>query len=310
MSCRFDLFLFRFKPDCRKGLKRLWQAMGQKIDTRAIGLDTGLALIKWLTGAENLHYGLWDGLDVAAGNLRRAQEAYTERLFAQLPAGPLRILDIGGGAGETARKLLALGHSVDIVVPSAFLAGRCRVNAPGAHVHECMFENFKGTGPFDLCLFSESFQYIGLENSLPRCLELLTPEGQILIADCFRTAAYRGRDIAGPQPGGGHALAVFYAALEALPLTRLHEEDITDSVAPSIDLEQGFFNVLGLGLTRSQQELQTKRPRAWWWATKAFGLFLSQKRRANLSRRLTDQSRTAEAFCIYNRYLILRLRKG
>ena len=89
--------------------------MGQKIDTRAIGLDTGLALIKWLTGAENLHYGLWDGLDVTAGNLRRAQDAYTDKLFRQLPAGRLRILDIGGGAGETARKLIALGHSVEIV---------------------------------------------------------------------------------------------------------------------------------------------------------------------------------------------------
>ncbi len=72
-----------------------------------------------------------DGLDVSAGNLRRAQDAYTEKLFALLPPGPLRILDIGGGAGETAKKLLALGHSVEIVVPSAYLAGRCRANAPG-----------------------------------------------------------------------------------------------------------------------------------------------------------------------------------
>ena len=37
--------------------------MGQdKINTQAIGLDVGLAFTKWLTGAENLHYGLWDGL--------------------------------------------------------------------------------------------------------------------------------------------------------------------------------------------------------------------------------------------------------
>ncbi len=97
--------------------------MAQKIDTQAIGLDTGLALIKWLTGAENLHYGLWDGLEVAAGNLRRAQDAYTEKLFALLPPGPLRILDIGGGAGETARKLLALGHSSRSWCPRPTLPG-------------------------------------------------------------------------------------------------------------------------------------------------------------------------------------------
>ena len=282
--------------------------MGQKIDTRAIGLDTGLALIKWLTGAENLHYGLWDGLELSAGNLRRAQDAYSDKLFALLPPGPLRILDIGGGAGETAKKLMALGHQVDIVVPSSYLAQRCRVNAPQATVHECMFQDFAGKGPFDLCLFSESFQYIPLADSLPRCLPLLAPGGSVLIADCFRTDAYQGRHVQGPQPGGGHHLSAFRAALAGLPLAATHEEDITDSVAPSIDLEQGFFNVLGLGLTRTQDEVKAKRPRAWWWATKALSLFLSEKRRRNLTQRLTDRSRTAEAFRIYNRYIILRLK--
>ena len=89
--------------------------MSKKIDTRAVGLDVGLAFIRWLTGAENLHYGLWTGLEVTAGNLRTAQDAYTAKLFGYLPKGPLRILDIGGGAGETAKKLLALGHSVEIL---------------------------------------------------------------------------------------------------------------------------------------------------------------------------------------------------
>ena len=114
--------------------------MSKALDTRAIGLDVGLAFTKWLTGAENLHYGLWDGLEVTAGNLRAAQDAYTDKLFALLPKGPLRLLDIGGGAGETARKLLDLGHEVEIVVPSAYLADRCRENAPAAKIHEMMFE--------------------------------------------------------------------------------------------------------------------------------------------------------------------------
>ena len=134
-----------------------------KIDTQAIGLDTGLALARWLTGKEHLHYGLWTGLDVSAGNIGPAQEAYSTRLFSLLPArANLRILDIGGGAGETAKKLIFLGHRVEIVVPSAFLASRCRLNAPGAVVHQCYFEELNTDGGFDLCLFSESFQYIPL----------------------------------------------------------------------------------------------------------------------------------------------------
>lgn len=283
--------------------------MAEKIDTRAVGLDVGLAFIRWLTGAENLHYGLWTGLEVTAGNLRAAQDAYTVKLFGYLPAGRLRILDIGGGAGETARKLLALGHEVEIVVPSAFLAARCRETARGAVVHETTFEAFQGTGPYDLCLFSESFQYIPLAESLPKCARLLVPGGQVLIADCFRTEAYRGRQADGPQPGGGHRLAAFREAVAESPFAVAGEEDITDAVAPSIDLEQRLFHVLGHGVTRISDEIHAKRPKAHWALGRLIGLFLSRKRRENLMRRLTETTRTSEAFRHYNRYQIFRLER-
>ena len=285
--------------------------MAKKIDTQAVGLDVGLAFIRWLTGAENLHYGLWTGLEVTAGNLRTAQDAYTVKLFGYLPVaqsgGPLRILDIGGGAGETAKKLLALGHSVEIVVPSAFLAARCRETAKGAAVHECTFEAFQGQGPFDLCLFSESFQYIPLTESLPKCARLLAPGGRILIADCFRTEAYKGRHVEGPQPGGGHHIAAFREAVPQSGFAIEAEEDITDAVAPSIDLEQRLFNVLGHGVTRVSDEIHAKRPMAHWTLARVLGLFLSKTRRDNLMQRLTGTTRTSEAFRTYNRYQILRL---
>lgn len=283
--------------------------MAEKIDTRAVGLDVGLAFIRWLTGAENLHYGLWTGLEVTAGNLKAAQEAYTARLFGYLPPGRLRILDIGGGAGETARKLLDLGHEVEIVVPSAFLAARCRANAPGATVHECTFEAFSGQGLYDLCLFSESFQYIPMAESLPKCAALLAPGGQVVIADCFRTEAYKGRRAHGPQAGGGHGLAAFRKALEGSAFRVAAEEDITAEVAPSIDLEQQFFNVIGHGVTRLSDEIRTRKPAAHWSLTRFIGLFLSKKRRANLMRRLTGNERNAEGFQTFNRYLMLRLER-
>lgn len=283
--------------------------MADKIDTRAVGLDVGLAFIRWLTGAENLHYGLWTGLEVAAGNLRSAQDAYTAKLFGYLPDGSLRILDIGGGAGETAKKLLALGHQVEIVVPSAFLAARCRETAKGATVHESTFEAFQGAGPYDLCLFSESFQYIPLTESLPKCARLLAPGGQVLIADCFRTEAYHGRRAHGPQPGGGHRLSAFQSAIAGSPFAIDAEEDITEAVAPSIDLEQQLFHVLGHGVSRVSQEIHAKRPAAHWALGKLIGLFLSRKRRENLMQRLTGTTRTSEAFLQFNRYQIFRLKR-
>ena len=281
--------------------------MADKIDTRAVGLDVGLAFIRWLTGAENLHYGLWTGLEVTAGNLRAAQDNYSTKLFGYLPEGRLRILDIGGGAGETAKKLLSLGHSVEIVVPSPFLAGRCRETAKGAVVHETTFEAYTGTGPFDLCLFSESFQYIPLAESLPKCARLLAPGGKVLIADCFRTAAYQSREVHGPQPGGGHHLSSFESAIAASSFEAEAEEDITEAVAPSIDLEQQLFHVLGQGVTRVSGEIRGKRPTAHWALGKVIGLFLSRKRRDNLMERLTGTTRTSEAFRLYNRYRIIRL---
>ncbi|MCU0904556.1 MAG: class I SAM-dependent methyltransferase [Tabrizicola sp.] len=281
--------------------------MAEKIDTRAVGLDVGLAFIRWLTGAENLHYGLWTGLEVTAANLRAAQDAYTAKLFGYLPEGRLRILDIGGGAGETAKKLLALGHSVEIVVPSPFLAARCRETAKGALVHETTFEAFDGQGPFDLCLFSESFQYIPLTESLPKCARLLAPGGQVLIADCFRTEAYRGRGAHGPQPGGGHQVAAFHASVAPAGFAVLAEEDITDAVAPSIDLEQRLFNVIGQGVTRVSDEIRQQRPGAHWALARMIGLFLSRNRRENLMQRLTGNSRTSEVFRTYNRYQIVKL---
>lgn len=296
-----------FPLSSRRGFGYQQHMTKQKLDTQAIGLDIGLAFSKWLTGAENLHYGLWDGLEVNAMNLRAAQEAYTDKLFKLLPSQPCRILDIGGGAGETAKKLIALGHEVEIVVPSAFLAGRCRENAPKAVVHEMPFEAFRGESRFDICLFSESYQYIPLNEGLPKCLGLLTPKGQILIADCFRSEAYRWEKTV-RKVGGGHKINEFRTFLAGLDVEVTSEEDITQSVAPSVEVEQGLFNVVGYGLTRTDEELSAKRPKLHWVLHRLINTVLNKRRRARLDQRLNQQTRNAQVFCENNVYLMMALR--
>jgi len=280
-----------------------------KLDTRSIGLDIGLAFSKWLTGAENLHYGYWKDLEVSAGNLVRAQEAYTDLLFERLPKTPCRILDIGGGAGETARKLIELGHSVEIVVPSHFLAERCRENAPGAVVHEAKFQDAHLEGPFDVCLFSESFQYIPLEQGLPRCFELLADGGRVVIGDCFRSEDYT------PDPvhyitGGGHNIKKFRDLLQRIDAKVSQEIDITDEVAPSIDLEQGLFNVIGYAGQRVDQELETKRPRLQGLVHWVLRRAMNENKRARLNRRLNEQERNAAQFIANNTYLMMVIKRG
>jgi|SRR6056297_255976 len=282
--------------------------MSDTLDTKAIGLDVGLGFIRWLTGAENLHYGLWTGLDVSAENLGRAQAAYTEKLFSLLPGAGLRILDIGGGAGETARKLTALGHEVEIVVPSTLLAAHCRANAPGAKVHETTFEEFRSEDRFNLCLFSESFQYIPLDQSLPKALGLLAEGGHVLIADCFRSESFRGGGKV-RIVGGGHSIRRFHDALAELPVEVLYDEDITEAVAPSIDLEAALFRVFGQAITRIDDELAASRPKTRWLLIRAFRTLVSDRRRRRLDERLRGDGRTSEAFLANNRYLMLKLRK-
>ena len=69
--------------------------------SQAIGLDIALELANFITGKSNMHYGIWDELEVNLGNLGIAQEAYTKKLFSYLPKDKhLSILDVGGGATE------------------------------------------------------------------------------------------------------------------------------------------------------------------------------------------------------------------
>jgi MPBQ/MSBQ methyltransferase len=279
-----------------------------KFDSRSVGLDIGLSFSRWLTGKENLHYGIWDGLDICAGNVGPAQEAYTAKLFQLLPDGPLRILDIGGGAGETAKKLVALGHQVEIVVPSAFLAARCRANAPAAVVHEAMFQDAQLTGPFDLCLFSESYQYIPLEEGLPKCVPLLKPGGHILISDCFRSEGF-SPDKVQATVGGGHHIPAFRTFLADQPVAVLSEEDITASVAPSIDVEQGLFNVVGYGLMRVDDQLALQKPKTRGFVQWIIRRVLNPRKRARLDQRLNQQTRTAAHFSENNTYLMIKLQK-
>ena len=279
-----------------------------KIDTKSVGLDVGLAAVKFLTGKENLHYGLWDGLDLCAANLGPAQEAYTEKLFHLLPDKPLKILDIGGGAGVTAQKLIDLGHEVTIIVPSHFLASRCRENAPTATLHEAMFENFETSETYDLCLFSESFQYIPMDVSLPRCWDLLTPGGHLIIGDCFRKPAYYD-PARTSRVGGGHPIEKYRELIEQSAFETLSEEDVTTSVAPSVQLEQDFFHVIGLGVDRFNEELAAKKPFARKMIRAALRLFLSKGRTERLYDRLTGNTRTAAQFEKYNTYILTSLRK-
>ena len=251
------------------------------LDTKALGLEVSLAIAKFVTGKENMHYGVWDNLDPCLENLGKAQEQYTKLLFKYFPKKKkLKILDIGGGAGETAKKLISLGHSVTIIVPSDILSKRCLENTNNkAEVHNIRFEDYepKKNQTFDLCLFSESFQYIPAKIALKKAKELLNKGGQILVADCFRSDVKHSSH--NRRPGGGHPL----------------------------DIEQKFYNVVGVGIAKVQQGLVASHP----WKMKLFNLvyktMVNQKKRRRLHDRIYGNIRNSDNFIKFNHYMIFQL---
>ena len=279
------------------------------LDTKALGLEVSLAVAKFVTGKENMHYGVWDNLDPCLENLGKAQEQYTKLLFKYFPKKKkLKILDIGGGAGETAKKLISLGHSVTIIVPSDILSKRCLENTNNkAEVHNIRFEDYepKKKQTFDLCLFSESFQYIPAKIALKKAKGLLNKGGQILVADCFRSDVKHSSH--NRRPGGGHPLSEMLKLLKDIDLNIISKKEITKSVAPSLDIEQKFYNVVGVGIDKVQQGLVASHP----WKMKLFSLvyktIVNQKKRRRLHDRIYGNIRNSDNFIKFNHYIIFQL---
>ena len=286
----------------------------KKESSRLVGLDIALKVSSFVTGKEHLHYGLWEKLDVTLENLGKAQEAYTNLLFKYLPKKEpqkkLEILDIGGGAGENAKKLIERGHRVTIIVPSKILAEHAKKNTnKKAEILITTFEDYiPKYNSFDLCLFAESFQYIPIKTALKKASILLKNNGEILIADCFRSDKKQIGIIR--QPGGGASLKSMEKELEIQKFKILVRKEITKLVAPSVELEQKFYNTLGFSINRIVTSLNVNRPITLKFLKIIYKIFFSKRRRKRLEKRLFENTRTADSFIKYNHYMIYKLKPG
>jgi SAM-dependent methyltransferase len=202
------------------------------------GLALGLVVGRFAIGMQDLHYGYWtEDLELTAVNLPRAQARYTEELFGDIPDGVRSVLDVGCGAGNTARKLLDLGYEVDGLSPNAWLNEQAeRAVAGRARIFLSKFEDFRPDRTYDLILFSESFLFMKAEAALARAAEALVPGGHILISDIFRVPAEEASPI-----GGGQDIRRFRALMEASPFELVRDTDITDRIAPTFDLLQRAY---------------------------------------------------------------------
>ena len=84
-------------------------------------------------------------------------------------------------------------------------------------------------------------------------------------------------------------------------------EEITKSVAPSIELEQQFYNTVGFAVKRIIYNLKINRPIMLKIITMIYNLLVSKRRRLRLKNRLFDNTRSSELFMKYNHYMIFKL---
>jgi len=208
-----------------------------KVSSQRVGLDIGLAIGRFFLNTEDLHYGYWPkGKTATIQNFAEAQKAHSKLIIDHIPDGTQRILDVGSGSGNLALKLINKGFQVDCVIPSEFLAEQVRAKLGNqSTIHICGFEDVPESEKYDLILFSESFQYVKLGESMVKIMTILNPGGHLLICDFFR------RDVLGKSPmGGGHSWQGFQDIITKHPLKMVTDLDITKETAPTIDLLAKF----------------------------------------------------------------------
>ena len=208
-----------------------------KVSSQGVGLDIGLAIGRFFLNTEDLHYGYWPkGKTATIQNFAEAQKAHSKLIIDHIPDGTQRILDVGSGSGNLALKLINKGFQVDCVIPSEFLAEQVQAKLGNqSTIHICGFEDVPESEKYDLILFSESFQYVKLGESMVKIMTILNPGGHLLICDFFR------RDVLGKSPmGGGHSWQGFQDIITKHPLKMVTDLDITKETAPTIDLLAKF----------------------------------------------------------------------
>lgn len=197
------------------------------------GLALGLVLGRFAIGMDDLHYGYWaEDLPLIPANLPVAQARYTEELIKDIPPGVKSILDVGCGAGNTARKLLDLGYEVVCLSPNAWLNDVAQAAVGDrAKVYLSKFEDFELDRTFDLILFSESFLFMKADQALAKAEAMLNPGGYVIISDIFKVPSDQKSPI-----GGGQDIRRYQALMAESRFELLKDTDMTAQIAPTFDL--------------------------------------------------------------------------
>lgn len=269
--------------------------------------DIALRLAHRLFGVEHLHYGFFGpGINRDLTHLPVAQDAYAKHVIAAMPPDAHRIFDVGCGTGGIARLLVEAGKDVVSLAPDPFLTSRTQEATRGkARTITDFYENVSPTShealaaPFDLILMSESCQYVSPREAWSQHRRFLRPGGQVLISDFFKI-----RPVDAPHISkSGHPLDAFLTTARDFGFNLIRQEDITDAVAPTMDIYQDVLTqrvvpvVLALGEIVQRRFPRLYRLIAWKYGDKVEILLKKY------------QSQDAATFRKYKSYQLLLFRQ-
>jgi SAM-dependent methyltransferase len=270
--------------------------------SREIGLELASLCSKYFLKSEHLHYGYWTGdLQVDVANLHVAQENYVNFLISHIPDGVRKILDVGCGTGQIARKLVDVGYQVDCVSPSPFLSNQARELLGSAScIFECVYEQLQTENRYDLILFGESFQYIDPEQAVKKTLAFLNQGGYLLICDIFK------KETSGESTlPGGHPLTMFYNIVSECPLEPVKDLDITEQTAPTLDIVNDVFEqVVEPSVNLTQRLLDNRYP-----FMSKFLKWFYRKKIEKINRKYFTGEKTGENFRKFKSYRLLLYKK-
>jgi SAM-dependent methyltransferase len=274
----------------------------ESLPSREFGLAIGLILGRFFVKMEDLHYGYWtDDIPIEMPNLPKAQAQYSNFLMSHIPEGVKSILDVGCGAGNTARKLLDRGYQVDCVSPNSFLTSVAQETLGNRTTFfKCRFEDLQTDRRYDLLFFSESFLFMRLDEAIAIALQLLRPGGYILMSDIFKIVPDGNTAI-----GGGQHLTLFYDAFARTPFAKLKEIDMTPQIAPTFTLvNDAYFQAVKPAYDLVMGRLRAKHP---WLMKVILWKFRNKIHRAE-SKHFSGK-RTAETFSKIKSYRLFLFQK-
>jgi MPBQ/MSBQ methyltransferase len=201
-----------------------------------------------LTGSNYLHYGYWEPLPTSIEErslfrLRKAQEAYSQKLLRFVPPDTHTFLDVGCGIGSNAIFLINQGLKVDGLAPDPLQQEKFEAVTEGkATFYLSKFEDFISPHDYDLVLLSESSQYMAADDIAKGAVAALKPGGYLLLADMLRCDSGYTEGIF----SNCHLLETLDQALIKKGFRLIQREDISQQVAPTLDLVIEHFQQFGI----------------------------------------------------------------